>query len=247
MPQVATFVFHGTLKDFLRPVARLQPITYTFTGAPAVKDAIEALGIPHPEVAFIWRNKKPLQFTDKLYADDEIHVYPTQTVTGIPEQNSLIPPLFVSIKFILDVHLGTLAKALRMLGFDTIYEKYLNDSQIASLAKQENRIVLTRDVGLLKHRIIEHGYWLRSQHTTEQLQEVIKRYGLSGKLSPFKRCLSCNTIISSVPKESILHRIPANTRLYFDEFFYCPACDRVYWKGSHYEHMLSTIKAIQGN
>lgn len=245
MPQAATFIFHGTLQDFLRPAVRQQLITYVFNGAPAVKDAIEALGVPHPEVAFILRKNRHLQFTDRLYAGDEIHVHPVTTVPQTPAQNSLIPPLPEPVRFILDVHLGTLAKALRMLGFDTLYEKNLNDNQIARIAEEESRIVLTRDIGLLKHRIIAHGYWLRSQHTTSQLQEVIKRYGLSGMFSPFKRCLACNTIISSVPKENILHRIPANTRLYFDEFFYCTACDRVYWKGSHYEHMVSAIKALQ--
>ena len=245
MSQVASFTFHGSLQDFLKPSMRHKPVSYTFTGTPAVKDAIEAIGVPHPEVAFILKNGVPVRFSEPLHPQDTLHIYPVDSEEAPTARHALvdIPPR--PIKFILDVHLGTLAKALRMLGFDTVYEKQLDDAEIAAIAAAEHRIVLTRDVGLLKHRIVKHGYWLRSQKTAEQLQEVIKRYNLTEEFTPFMRCLRCNSLVEAVAKEQVLHRLPPKTRLYFNEFYLCAACDKVYWKGSHYEHMKSVVDRIK--
>lgn len=245
MQQTATFIFHDGLLDFLKPSVRQQPVKYTFGGKPAIKDAIEALGVPHPEVALVLSGGAPLKFNDRLYGQDEIHVYSYSSALCQVKEGTLIPKPPVPIKFVLDVHLGSLAKMLRMLGFDTLYQKNLDDAQIAHLAHTQNRIVLTRDVGLLKHKVIVHGYWLRSQYTQEQLQEVLNRYNLAAFFTPFNRCLLCNAIIESAPKEVIMHKIPPKTQQYFDEFFHCVTCDKVYWKGSHYEHMLSVIKGIR--
>jgi uncharacterized protein with PIN domain len=120
---------------------------------------------------------------------------------------------------VLDVHLGKLARALRMLGFDTHYENTLDDKTIAKVAVSESRVVLTRDVGLLKQKAIQRGYWLRSQQTPEQLREVMDYFNLHGAFRPFTRCIACNGSIVPVSKENILAELPPKTRLYFNDFF----------------------------
>jgi len=147
--------------------------------------------------------------------------------------------------FVLDVHLGKLARILRMLGFDALYRNDYDDHDIVRIAENEKRIVLTRDTKLLRFKVIEHGYWLRSTDPDLQILEVASRYNLFLKFDPFHRCLECNGIIEKVNKESISEKLEPKTVIYFDEFFKCTDCNRVYWKGSHYEYMNSYIDRLK--
>lgn len=233
------FHFYGSLTDFLSTGRSGHVLCYTFTEAPSVKDAIEAHGVPHPEVEKILVNGTCVTFHYQLQPNDKIEVYPA--VKGL---KACCTTGCCNVKFVLDVHLGKLAKALRMLGFDTSYHNSYTDKYIATLAEAENRIVLTRDVGLLKHKIIERGYWLRSQHPEEQLLEVIKYFGLKEYFRPLTRCLVCNSGLQQVDKNSVYNLLPPKTKLYFHEFYRCPDCLRIYWKGSHYEHMEGFINKL---
>jgi uncharacterized protein len=240
MSKTAQFLFLGSLNDFLRKGKRDAWLSYTFTGNPAVKDAIEAIGVPHLEIREVLVNKENVPFTYRLKSGDEVMVYPhdgreVELLKGI-----------VAIRFVLDVHLGTLARSLRMFGFDTVYENTFTDKEIAGIAEAEQRIVLTRDVNLLKNKAIPVGYWLRSQHTEEQLLEVVRRFRLIERISPFTRCMVCNGLIKEVTKEAVQEKLPPKTRLYFEEFYQCTNCQRVYWKGSHYERMQELVKKIKG-
>jgi uncharacterized protein with PIN domain len=240
----ATFYFHGSLNDFLPFAQRDTRFVYNFKGSPAVKDAIEALGVPHPEVSGILVNKSPVNFKYLLQAGDEVEVYPIAAANHLPEDHALVEPVPQPVRFILDVHLGKLAKNLRLLGFDTRYENNYADALIVDLAEIENRVVLTRDVGLLKNSRVKWGYWLRSQFLEEQLKEVIKRYKLQDYFKPFTRCLECNGPILPVEKATVLEVLPPKTKLYFNEFYQCKNCRKVYWKGSHYEKMLAKLGSI---
>ena len=242
----ATFLFHGSLNDFLRKYQKNQRLQYQFDGKPSVKDAIEAQGVPHPEVAQILVNGKPVSFQCLLKPEDIVEVFPAPE-NQVSEFNSLQPELQEKIKFMLDVHLGKLAKALRMLGSDTVYRNDLDDKTIAELAQNENRIVLTRDVNLLKMKAIKWGYWLRSQFLEEQLAEVVRYFKLQHKFAPFTRCLECNGLIREVPKAKVLEVLPPNTRRFFHEFYQCENCRKVYWKGSHFERMQEFISGLQQN
>lgn len=232
MPE-ARFTFYGALNDFLLPRDRDSQISYSFTNMPAIKDAIEAIGIPHVEVKEISINGHPVGFYHPLQDGDTVEAYPFATI-----------PL-TSAKFILDVHLGKLARLLRLLGFDTLYENKFSEKAIAATAKQQNRIVLTRDVGLLKYKSIEHGYWLRSQEPLEQVKEIVEKFALKDFIHPFTRCMVCNGIIERVAKEKILDQLPPATAAYFNEFYQCQNCKRIYWKGSHYERMMRFIESIE--
>ncbi|MFD1186155.1 Mut7-C RNAse domain-containing protein [Pontibacter rugosus] len=243
----ASFRFHGALQDFLKKRERDQTISYTFKGAPAVKDAIEAMGVPHPEVDVILLNKKPATLQQAISAGDEVDVFPVDAKYNWPVGYSFSKNHPAPKRFILDVHLGTLAKSMRMLGVKTYYQTDLSDNTIAQLAQEQQLVVLTRDIGLLKQKVITWGYWLRSQHTQEQLEEVIRRFDLWDSFSPFRLCLECNTPVLAVDKECIMEQLPPKTRLYFNEFYQCPSCKRVYWKGSHYDRMQGFIAQLIKN
>jgi uncharacterized protein with PIN domain len=143
------------------------------------------------------------------------------------------------------VHLGRLATYLRMLGFDTLYRNDYSDDTLARISSMEERILLTMDRGLLKRSIVTFGYFVRAHEPRKQLVEVLRRYCLFDKSHEFSRCLECNTPTSAVQKEKIAALLPTRTREYFHDFLQCPTCGRVYWRGSHYEHMARFIEAVR--
>jgi uncharacterized protein len=240
---VNTIPFHfiGSLCDFLPKRIQI-PYFYPLLNQTTVKDAIEAIGVPHVEVGSIKIHQKEVSFSHFLQPSDVVEVYPFQSTL---EQTNLLRPLLKKpYRFILDVHLGSLARLLRLSGFDTAYQTEAADATIAQIAAAEQRIVLTRDIGLLKHKIIDWGYWIRSQHKEEQFREVAHRFDLWSSFSPFKYCLACNGKIETVSKEHVLDRLPSNAALYFQSFYQCQNCNKIYWKGSHYDHMLQTLERI---
>ncbi len=240
MPEYrASFHFHRELRDFFTEPAEAISVQYGFDGKPSVKDAIEAIGVPHTEVDTIVVNGSSVGLGYHLADGDAVSVYPASFSPELPSTVALRGkprPLFV-----VDVNLGKLARLLRMLGFDAAYRNDFHDREIAELAAGEGRIVLTRDRRLLRFRIIEHGYWLRSDDPNEQISEVVKRYALSPIIRPFKRCLVCNGEIEPVEKEKVMERLEPRTKIYYDEFFNCSGCGKIYWKGSHYERMNETL------
>jgi uncharacterized protein len=235
------FYFYGNLCDFL-PKRIQMPYYYPLLTLTTVKDAIEAIGVPHVEVGSIKTQNQEISFSYLLQSLDAVEVFPFQS--SMKQNNLLRPALNEPFRFILDVHLGSLARLLRLSGFDTHYETEADDADIAKIAAKENRIVLTRDIGLLKHKIIDWGYWIRSQHKEEQFREVACRFNLWSLFSPFTYCLACNGKIAPVSKESVLDRLPSNAALYFQSFYQCQNCKKIYWKGSHYDHMLQTLERL---
>ncbi len=244
---LAWFRFYEELNEFLPSEKQKKLFAYTFNGTPSVKDAIEANGIPHAEVDLILVNSISVDFSYKLRNGDIVSVYPVFETLDITSQVHLrAKPLRIS-KFILDVHLGKLAKHLRLCGFDTLYRKDYNDIEIINISSSEKRIILTHDVELLKNKKVTHGYWIRSQYLNEQLKEVLLRFNLKHQLLPFTRCLECNGLLTEVSKEDILDRLLPDTDQYFTNFRICPDCNRIYWEGSHYERMRRYIDNLINN
>ena len=241
---LAWFRFYEELNDFLPASRKKRSFSYSFDGNLSVKDAIEAIGIPHVEVDMILVNGISVDFSQKLKNEDNVSVYPVFESFDISAVTHLREKPLRNTKFILDVHLGKMAKYLRLLGFDTLYESSYNDNEIISISKAEKRIILTRDRGLLKNNKVTHGCWIRSQHTCEQLKEVISRFDLRAGAKPFTRCLECNSLLNDVKKEEISDFLPLRTKKYYDEFKHCPGCKRIYWEGSHYEKMKKHIEEI---
>ena len=190
--QRATFRYFGTLPDLLRRPYQQGPNHYLFREHPAVKDAIEAMGVPHTEVDVILANGRSVGFDYQLQHQDQIDVYPHHTPVPVHPVCSLSAAPSTPVGFVLDVHLGTLARRLRLLGFDCLYRNDYEDREILRISSDEERIILTRDLGILKHRQVIHGYLIRSDQVDMQVREVLERYQLFDQIKPWLRCLNCN-------------------------------------------------------
>jgi uncharacterized protein with PIN domain len=147
--------------------------------------------------------------------------------------------------FLLDNHLGRLARFLRLLGFDALYfNNELDDEQLATMSTSEERILLSRDRGLLKRKQVRLGYCLRTKDPFQQLRSVIHRFQLADQISPWRRCLRCNGNLQSVSKEEVLHLLEPKTKRYFNEFQQCASCAQIYWRGSHFADLQAKIEQI---
>jgi uncharacterized protein len=233
---------YGALNDFLRPVLRHATLVCDFAGGGSVKDCVEALGVPHPEIDLIVVNNQPVAFTYRVCEGDRIAVYPPFRMLDLGDVPHLCPPAQARARFIADVHLGRLTAYLRLAGFDTEYRNDYSDSDIAGISASDDRAVLTRDVGLLKHRVVTRGYFLRQTHPASQLIEVLRRFDLAGQAAPFSRCVRCNETLRQVPKDRIEHLLPPRTREQYRDFSRCPACARIFWQGSHYARMSAFLE-----
>ena len=236
--------FSDNLKFFLPPHCQDTRVTHHFKGNPSIKDMVESFGIPHTEVIAISANSKPVDFTYLVQDQDQIMIFSHAELDLIPPDNRLqTNPLHH--RFILDTHLGKLAAYLRGFGFDCSYFNSSTDSDLAELSNLENRILLSRDRGLLMRKIVQYGYYVRQIYPRQQVLEVVSRYNLFDKIKPFTRCVHCNGLLKPVSKEVIINRLQPETQRYFNTFSICSNCDHIYWKGSHYQHMLQFINAIK--
>jgi len=240
---VANFRFYAELNDFLAPERRFTEFAYGFLDVATVKDRIESFGVPHTEVDLILVNGQSVDFAYRVQDGDRISVYPVFEAFDIAELTRLRPEPLRDLRFVLDVHLGRLAAYLRMLGFDTLYQNRCADEFLAEVSRGERRILLTRDVGLLKRGSVTHGYYLRATEPRQQLTEVIRRFDLGRLAKPFSRCLRCNTLLAQAGKDEARHQLPAQVAVLHDEFLRCPYCGRAYWKGGHYRRMRQLIDA----
>ena len=134
-----------------------------------------------------------------------------------------------------------------MFGFDVIYKIDFPDNDIIKISLKEQRAILTRDRDLLKNKQITHGYWVRSNEIEDQVKEVIKRFDLQNDIKEFLRCLDCNSILIPFEKDKIEDRIPPKVKEWHGEFWYCRHCDKIYWKGTHYEKMRNFIERIRND
>jgi len=244
---LAWFRFYEELNEFLPPEKRKKLFSYNFNGTPSMKDAIEAIGIPHVEVDLILVNSLSVDFSYKLRDADSVSVYPVFESFDIRPVTYLREIPLRNPKFILDVHLGKLARYLRLFGFDTLYRIDYKDLEIITISLSERRIILTHDIGLLKNKQVNHGYWIRSQHLDEQLKEVLNRFDLKNQVHPFIRCMECNGLLTDVSKKEISDHLLPGTREYYQKFKKCPDCDRIYWEGSHFERMRKYIEYVIKN
>ena len=240
----ACFRFYGELNDFLPLLSRGVTFAHRFQGRPSVKDVIESVGVPHTEVDLILANGAFVDFSTLLQDGDRISVYPTFTSLDTSSLRRVRAALPSERCFVLDTHLGRLATYLRMLGFDSLYGNYCKDEELARLSRDQHRVLLTRDRGLLERGIVTYGYYVREDHPREQLLEILWHFDLAGSISPFSRCMRCNTPLQPVPKEQINDRLQPTTQQLYDRFHTCPCCERVYWKGAHYRRMQQLIEQV---
>jgi len=156
------------------------------------------------------------------------------------------PQPLPSPRFLLDVHLGTLARRLRLLGVDTAYGNDLDDDTLIAWANSERRVLLTQDRGLLRRRKLWHGAYVRGARPDEQLADVLDRFALP--LAPWTRCTACNGQLSPVDKADVEQLLPPGTRCTYDSFTRCATCGRIYWRGAHSKRLEPIVEsAIRAN
>lgn len=182
---------------------------------------VQAAGIPHTEVGALRLDGVPVPFTAPARART-LHVLPVARPQAAPTD----PP-----RFLLDVHLGALARRLRILGIDTAYEREADDADLAAEAARERRVLLTQDRGLLKRRAVTAGALVAGRRVDEQLADVLDRF--APPLAPWTRCAACNGLLEAVDAAAVADALEPGTLRTYDAFARCERCGRIYWRGAH--------------
>jgi uncharacterized protein len=210
----------------------------------SVKDLIESVGIPHPEVALVLVDGTPVTFDQRVAGGERVAVFPPFNHLDLAGVTTVEPPPLPVARFVCDVHLGTLARRLRLLGFDTWYRTDADDVELARVAVTERRILLTRDRGLLMRRSITHGYCPRSDDGDLQVFEVLRRFRLVSQVAPLTRCIRCNGPLQEATLDEVREQLPPRTRQEFESFARCDDCGQVYWPGSHVDAVAGFLAEV---
>lgn len=230
----ANIVLHGDLRDFSSESSA------RFTGEPSIKDVIESIGVPHPEIDLVVLDGASITLETKARDGMTLELFPVRE--GPDFQPRLIPP--GAPRFVLDGHLGKLARILRLLGFDTWWERNPADELLADLSSREDRILLTRDLGCLKRGIVRRGAFVRATEQVLQGREIVKRYELATKARPFTRCLSCNGVLTESSAAEASAVVPARVLEVHQRFLRCITCGHFYWAGTHQDRLQTLVDRV---
>jgi len=212
--------FAAGLRFFLAARHRDGQVRVACDGVSSLGHVVESLGVPLPEVGRLVVNGAPVMPSCRLAAGDVAEA----AAVGRPQR---LP----SARFILDVHLGTLARRLRLVGVDAAYANDLDDEVLIERANAGRRALLTQDRGLLRRRRLWLGAYVRGARPDDQLRDVLDRFG--PPLAPWTRCTACNGRLAAVRKADVEPLLPAGTRRTYQAFSRCADCGRVYWHGAH--------------
>jgi uncharacterized protein len=234
---------YGELNDFLDAADRYQTVVCPIRPGQTVKDMIESRGIPHTEIDLVLVNGESVEFGHPLGDGDRVAAYPVFEAFDVAAATRVRPEPLRVIRFVLDVHLGRLARYLRLAGFDTRYDTDADDGRLAEVSSVERRVLLTRDQGLLKRRLVTHGYFVRSPVPARQLAEVVARFDLRRLVRPFSRCMLCNGLLQAADRAEVEAEVPECSRQAFSQFLRCSSCGHVYWQGSHFPRLKQILSA----
>jgi uncharacterized protein len=219
-------------------------MAYPLTRSASVKDIVESLGIPHTEVGSLCFNGQDIDFAYIPNTPGHLHVHEIDVPFDLFTPTLLRPEPLDRYRFIADVNVLKLGRLLILMGFDVVCSSSISDKAIADLSQSESRIVLTRDTTLLKRKKIIFARRIRANLPYDQLLEVMNFFGLRHRTAFFSRCTQCNQSLVKVAKKDIMHLLEPKTKTYFSIFFQCPACQKIFWKGSHYDAMKETFTAL---
>ncbi|UGY94579.1 Mut7-C ubiquitin/RNAse domain-containing protein [Streptomyces gobiensis] len=194
----------------------------THDGTSSLGHMVESFGVPLPEVGRLLADGRPVTASYRPHGGEVVQVDEVRRPQELPYQ----PP-----RFVLDVHLGALARRLRLVGLDTGYRNDLDDDGLIEWANTERRVLLTQDRSLLMRRLLWFGAYVRGARPDDQLTDVLDRFAPT--LTPWTRCMACNGVLSPADKAEVEHLLEAGTRRTYNAFTRCPACGRVYWRGAH--------------
>jgi len=237
-----TIQFHGWLVQLVRRCKRhSESIIPALAQGTSVKNLIESFGVPHTEVAAIEVNRQLVTFDHIIVEESTVEIFPLCPPVDVHTPTLLRPVALPAIRFLVDVNVGKLARKLRMTGFDTLFNMDWCDTDLAKVSEQEQCILVTRDIMLLKRKNVIFGHFVRETMPVKQLSELIHFYGLSDKINPFSRCIRCNGLLKSIDKEEIQDLLEPLTRKYYETFHRCNSCSHLYWAGSHRNAMQKNL------
>ncbi|MGV9554249.1 Mut7-C RNAse domain-containing protein [Streptomyces sp. NPDC003401] len=217
---------------FVPPARRAGATALAVDGVSTLGHVVESLGVPLTEVGTLSVDGREVPVSHVPADGESVEVRPVarpQRVPGAP------------LRFLLDVHLGTLARRLRLLGVDTAYESTdIGDPALAARSAAERRVMLSRDRGLLRRRELWAGAFVYSTVPEEQLRDVLDRF--APELRPWTRCTACNGPLREATKEEVTDQLKGGTRKTYDVFARCPDCGRAYWKGAHHEQLEAIVE-----
>jgi uncharacterized protein len=235
---------YAELNDHLPTDRRAIAFAYRVDDPIPIDEVLRDIHVPSGEVDMVLVNGESVGLSHAIKDGDWVSVYPVFESFDLASLVKLRSRPLRIIRFVLDVHLGKLASHLRMLGFDTLYRSDYTDEELVSTSKNDGRTLLSRDQKLLNEESITRGYCVRATDPRLQLVEVLQRFDLYNSTQPFKICTCCNSLLRPISKEAIIHRLPPKVKECFDEFQLCQSCDRIYWKGGHYNRMQAFIEGI---
>jgi uncharacterized protein len=210
----------GELRMFLRPGRREVPVSVPCDGVSSLVHVVESLGVPRTEIGGLNVNGHQEALGYLPRGGDIVQV---DAVTR--------PQRAESARFLLDVHLGALARRLRLIGVDAAYDNNAADDDLVTWANEQRRVLLTQDRGLLCRRKLWAGAYVRGARPDDQLRDVLDRF--TPPLAPWTRCTTCNGRLRPVAKPMVESLLEPGTRRTYEEFAQCQVCSRVYWRGAH--------------
>jgi uncharacterized protein len=228
--------FDEDLRFFLAPRRRREPcVRVPYDGTSTAGHLVTSLGVPLTEVGALRVGGGAVPAAYRPGDGDVIDVVALARPQRVPLPG---PP-----RFVLDVHLGTLARRLRLLGVDTEYANDADDDELIARANAGDRVLLTQDRGLLRRNALRHGGYVRGARPDDQLRDVLERF--APPLAPWTVCTACNGRLRPVPKSDVEHRLPPGTRRTYQEFARCADCGRVYWRGAHNRRLERIVAAAR--
>jgi hypothetical protein len=244
-----TLRFYEELNFFLRDEQQKCELPAEIAPGQTVKDLIESFGVPHVEVDLILVDGEPVDFAYQPQSGQRISVYPVFERFDISPLARLRPEPLREPRFIADVHLGTLARRLRILGFYTEYPPHGEDEYLAARAAGQGLILLSRDRQLLMRKIVSRGMYVRATQPREQVREIVYRLDLYDRLAPFSRCVACNGLLRDLPVGSAEweeHKgsIPPGVRKWCSTYRICTACGKLFWRGSHVKRLEELLEVL---
>jgi hypothetical protein len=227
--RTAVIKVRGALVDFAKPTTEV-----SFELPLGLRDLVQSQGVPHVEVAAVTVDGREVPWSHRIRGDEHIVVEPRYP----------LPKSLSDSRFALDGHLGTLARDLRLLGFDSWYQRTVDDADLVSISVESGRMLLSRDLGLLMRSALATASYVRATDPDEQIVEVLARFGLGEKVQPFRRCLACNALLVSASASQVAANVDPRIAAQFYSFRHCTDCGRTYWEGSHYERLAARVETI---
>ena len=217
------------LRFLLAPRHRLGEVRVALDGTSSLGHVVESVGVPRTELGALLVAGTDVGPAYRPADGDVVDVRPVVRPQPVPAH-----------RYLLDVHLGALARRMRLVGLDTAYRNDADDAELVEEAERERRVLLTRDRGLLRRRALTSGAYVRGELADAQLADVLDRF--APELAPWTRCLACNGVLVATAVDEVAHLLEPGTLRTYTDFSRCPRCGRTYWRGAHARRLAAVVE-----